>query len=392
MTAHDAKPNADLYPLPPPEQTRGKAGWQFVYWVLGGALVGFLLAHFDMTLSLPFDRDHVSLPTILVSILLALWLQVLIHEAGHVVAGRLGGKRLLVAGFGPWRLLRQDGRWHIQWVGQIQGISGFAAMYTPHGHTERKSQAALFMLGGPLGNLVGAGLAVILAPMLPDGASWLRELAFWLFVMGLVTAALNLLPLNVGGWRSDGHQLLALLRNDPSVTAEMQRGQLLALTMAGIRPREWPQELVPAAPGETDSPAARFGSQFFRMELALDTGDTKLAGECAAALAGDFWHMPDGQRQGAAVLLALHAAWFLEDRDLLEAWLEHVCGGLVRQDCAKALLEAEAARLSRQPEVMQEALERAEATLSGVIDEVSRTQFRERINELAGRADKITRA
>ena len=364
MTAQDTTPNAGLYPTPPPERVRGSAGWQFFAWVIGGALVGFLLAHFDVSLSLPIERGQVSLPVTLVAILLALWLQILLHEAGHVVAGRLGGKQLIVAGLGPWRLQRQDEHWHVQWVGQVQGISGFAAMYTPHGQVEGKRETALFMLGGPLGNLVGTGLAMILVAMLPEGAYWLRELTYWLFAFGLVLAAINLVPFNTGGWHSDGHQLLAL-------------------SMAGIRPRDWPQELVPTAPSETDPLAARFGSHFFRMELALDTGNTELGAECAAALAEDYWRMPDGQRQGAAVQLALYAAWFLADRELLEAWRPHVSGGLIRQDCVQALLESESARLAGDRQAMLEALERAEKALPAVIDEVSRAQFRERIDQLA---------
>jgi len=122
------------------------------------------------------------------------------------------------------------------------------------------------------------------------------------------------------------------------------------------------------------------------MELALDTGATELADGCARQLAANFWEYPDGQRQGVAVLVALHAAWTLEDRELIEAWLPHSVGGLVRQDCARALLAAESCRLAGDFDGMRTNIDQSRAALDSVIDEASRSQFSERLDYLTGLA------
>lgn len=366
--------NAHLYPSPRPKQNGSGGAAQWVVFILAGGLAGYFFAHFELTL--------LNLPVILLMSLLAVWLQTLIHEAGHVIAGSLGGKRLIAAGMGPLRLLRVEGGWRLQWAGSLQGIGGFAAMYTPHGKIETRRHTAVFILGGPLANLFAVGICLIMLFGISPETTLLLQFLYWQIGIGLVFAGVNLLPLRVGGWCTDGHQLLSLLREDSTIPFQLQLSQLIALSMAGVRPRHWPEDLIPARPTESDPAEQRIAIQFFRMELALDTGNGALAEECAAELAPMLWDMPDGQRQGIAVLIALHAAWFLEDRDLLEAWLSLIQGGLVKPDCARAVLEAESGRLAGDKRTMLQALNRAEAALPSVIDKASRQQFQERIADL----------
>lgn len=377
--------NSHLYPSPQPRQSGSGGAGQWLVFILVGGLSGFYFSHFGIPSN--FESALLDWFVMLLMVVLAIWVQTLIHEVGHVVAGYLVGKRLIAGGMGPLRLVRMAEGWRLQWVGSVQGIGGFAAMYTPHDQIEKRRHNAVFILGGPAANLIAAGLSLMALLVISPEATLLRQLLDWLLIIGLVFALVNLMPFKVGGWSTDGRTLLNLLREDATLPTQLKLSQLLALGMAGVRPRDWPADLIPASPTESTPEELRMASHLFRMELALDTGDRALSEQCAAELAANLWDSPDGQRQGIAVLMALHAAWFLEDRDLLEAWLTHIQGGLVRQDCALAVLQAESGRLAGDRDTMLEALRRAEAALQTVLDEASRQQFRERITDLTGTAD-----
>src|SRR5690606_14281191 len=81
-------------------------GMQLVQWVMGG------IGGFALVAGLDAFADDVSFPLLAAMLALAiamLWLQVLVHEAGHALAGVLVGRRLVAAGIGPLRLERGVG-------------------------------------------------------------------------------------------------------------------------------------------------------------------------------------------------------------------------------------------------------------------------------------------
>lgn len=281
------------------------------------------------------------LVAVLVALPFALWLQVLLHEAGHALAGLLVGRRFVGAGLGPLRLERGDGAWMLRWGGGIGGIGGFAAML-PRGPEGRRA-AAVFLLGGPLANLLAAALAAFAlarleAPGLVAGAA-LGASA----VAGCLLGVANLLPFRSRGWSSDGQGLLELVRGG-STWRVMQAQQLvMAAAMAGVRPRDWPAAALAQAHA---APAAlQAATQCLRMSMALDRNEMASAHDAALALAVLWPGTPDGQRQGVAVMLASYAAR-RGDAALLAAWRPHCEGGILDLSPYRLWLDAEAAMLA----------------------------------------------
>lgn len=336
-----------LYPRPAAstgQSTKpGKTPWPMLalQFVLGG-IGGFaLIAGLDSLV------DDIPLPLLglgLVILLAMLWLQVVVHEAGHAIAGLATGRRLIAAGMGPLRLERGVGGWQLRWGGGVQGIGGFAAMLPARDRRESRGRLAMFLLGGPLANLLcgGAALAVLLAA--PPAGDFARiALAATAFGGGLL-GVVNLLPFQSHGWHSDGHGLRELARDTPLFHAMRGQQDVLALALAGVRPRDWPAELLGEVPDTLPASGAA-AIHSLRMGRALDGDDWPTARTTAIALADLYPGLPDGQRQGIATTLAAYAAR-TGDAALLAAWRPLCDGGLLDLGPYRLWLDAEAAALA----------------------------------------------
>jgi hypothetical protein len=333
-----------LYPRPAaPAEKPKKTPWPLLALQFGlGGVGGFaLMGWVDRLVEIP---SLASLVGSLVLVLAMLWLQIVVHEAGHAIAGRLVGRRLVAAGVGPLRLECGVGGWQLRWGGGVQGLGGFAAMLPARDTRETPRQMATFLLGGPLANLLCAAVAgAVLWAAPPDNGMATVALAATAFG-GVLMGVVNLLPFQSSGWYSDGHGLRELTRNTPLVHAIRGHQDALALSMAGVRPRDWPAELVADVPDTLpDSGAAAL--HILRMSRALDCDDWPMAHATASALVDLYPRMPDGQRQGVAATLAIYAAR-TADAALLAAWRPLCEGGLLDLAPYRLWLDAEAAAMA----------------------------------------------
>lgn len=331
-----------LYPAPrgarAPAMSWPMLGLQFLLGV-GVGVGGIMLAD-----RLSGGLDGRTLAAVLVALPVAGWLQLLLHEAGHALAGLLVGRRFVGAGVGPLRLERGQGTWMLRWGGGVGGIGGFAAML-PRG-PEGRIAAAVVLFAGPLANLLAAGLAAYAlarldAPGLVPGAA-LAATA----VAGTLLGVANLLPFRSGGWSSDGQGLLDLARGGVVWQVAQAQQLVVAAAMAGVRPRDWPAG--PLAHAHALPVHLQGAAQSLHMSMALDRGDMDTANATAHALAALWPDAPDGQRQGLALMLASYAAR-CGDAELLAAWRPHCEGGMLDLMPYRLWLDAEAALLAGEP-------------------------------------------
>ena len=368
-----------LYPRvePPKEAARGSLRAQAVQLALGAAGGYGVIVAID---ALPGELTLPLLAGVLAVALLMLWLQILVHEAGHTLAGLLAGRRFIAAGVGPIRLERGDGAWNLRWGGGIKGLGGFAATF-PTG-PERRRWAAVFILGGPVANLASAAIAggvlVLAGVSQPLAVAALGSTA----LAGLLLGVVNLIPLQSHGWHSDGHGLRELLRDSPAWRVMQGQQLALAAAMAGIRPREWPATSFDAS-GELPV-QARASALSLGTSVALDRGDLDAAREAARALAGLWPGLPDGQRQAVAAVVASYAAR-AGDAELLAAWRPHCEGGLLDLSPYRLWLDAEAAAMAGDAEAARALVVQARGALPRVHDRSSTVVLGEYLDALEGR-------
>lgn len=178
---------------------------------------------------------------------------VLVHELGHYGVARALGWRVpifiwgtLVIRLTPFRVMHSaNALGGSQW--------GAIVAVPPPGREGRISWIAIYA-GGPLATLLCGVMAFAVAFAARTNLD--GGIAFALFaVLCLIDAAFNLLPFTRG---NDGRQIVDFLRGRDVVRSALY-ARLYEQELNGVRPRDWPAELVEAMRRETlwrDAPEA----------------------------------------------------------------------------------------------------------------------------------------
>lgn len=377
--------SAFLPPQAPPAPSRGRA-WlklmaMLVLWFVGGGLAGALGAWAGLRFEplLP----PVSWWLVLGVAVAMVWPHIVLHEAGHAALGIARGMQPMAFGIGPLRWDRGASGWRFRRGTAVAGISGFAALLPVGERGLSRVDQALYLLGGPLANLATGALALGLLPLAGDNR-WVASALLGSGASALLLGLVNLVPFHSQGWRSDGRGLLDLLRRSPEAALQQRLTQVMALNMAGVRPRDWPEALVPQALDAPSSPMLAVNGDLLRLSWAMDRGDATAAAAAARRATAAFHTVPEALRPHVAVALAGHAARSLRDPALLAAWRPLCEGGVTDLALMRDWLDAERAVLTDAPagdalRVAREGLDRAPDPVTGLL-------LREYLADLAQRA------
>lgn len=380
---------ADLHPLPLPPETKPKPGWAAWARLLGkflvGAVVGFGTAWLVTRL---FDLDGWALLGLFAAFAVFYWLHTVLHEAGHAIAGLAVGYKPLLFGLGPLRFERGGDGWFLRWGGWLDGVGGFAFMLPPAEVRPSPRREALYVLGGPLANLITGVPVLLLASTAPPGPWMVLGLGFG--AAGLVIGVFNLLPLKVGtgAWLSDGAQLVQLYR-DPEYTSGVLRIQrLMQWSMSGQRLRDMPTSLLPERPlpdPASDSLLDLY-DVYVRHAVAIERGEAGRARDCARWWVANWPRTDPDMRNVVALCMAMHAALIEDDLALLQAWRPLVTDDpLTDLSSYQAWLDAEIAfREGRQAEA-RTLLAKARAALPRIREAGTRVVVTEYLDALEAR-------
>ena len=200
---------------------------------------------------------------------------VLVHELGHFIAAALLDFEILGASLGPFRWRCLHGKHSFQ-VSAKKLFSGSIAA-APRDLELWRAKMLIVTLGGPLATL-GAGLiAAKLFFLLPQFA-WLHtffalsaELNFFVLLLGFIPNGIE------AKRRNDAALFWLLLRNGLAATDLRHYHQLTQLKLAGIRPCDYPQQLLAQLADWQGRPDTNLLIATATMEWALDSGDVETA-------------------------------------------------------------------------------------------------------------------
>ncbi len=186
----------------------------------------------------------------LLGMYLAFFVQIVVHEAGHLAFGLMSGYRFVsfnVLGF-VWQK-DEKGSFRVGRM-QIAGAGGQCLMAPPD-YNGGDFPFTLYNLGGVLINLIAAALCGLLALMIP--VTWVRILLVMQAVVGAFSALTNGLPLPMAAIQNDGKNLLCIRKDLHARRAFWVQMSMAAALAQGVRLKDMPEDWFAPFPEEAMS-------------------------------------------------------------------------------------------------------------------------------------------
>ncbi len=313
-------------PRPTPQQKKSQR-WQQV--------LSTAVMLISMTLLLPLvlraPRPDFVVPSTAVLILstfvlfpLALFVAVVWHESGHLLAAWLAGFRFVLVTFGPLRIAREAGGLRlslihnnlVQWQGR--------ALSVPPTFGDHRQQRIFFLAGGPLATLIQLLLLLSINYWLRDEAiAYAGGLALlWLLLAAVMTLPATAIPQKIGSSYTDAARIWQMWRGGAALAEELALTNLVEASLRGVPPAALDPEFVArilAAPPESSEALA---GHYIAHTRALDRGDI---GEAAVFLDQTLTLLkchPPAQRSPIFFATAAYfTARYGHDLPQAEAWL-----------------------------------------------------------------------
>lgn len=181
--------------------------------------------------------------TMITLLLLSIFLVLLIHELGHVAGGLIGGNTFALLIVGPLRVEVEEEKLRWRFNKSLSAFGGLA-LTMPNSTENFKRRRALTVAAGPGASLLLAviclGAVFLINPTVIQGA-----FRFFLFCLGglsFTIFAATIIPMQAGGFLSDGMQLVQIFSNNPSAKRYEALLQLMARIQQGLRPKDIGEE------------------------------------------------------------------------------------------------------------------------------------------------------
>ncbi len=236
--------------------------------MLVGGVCGFLtVVELESmgAMDMPFWAYMLTLLGMVLALYLAFIIQIIVHEAGHLVCGLLTGYGFSSFRIGSLMLIRQDGKLRLKQF-SLAGTGGQCLLVPPN-MVDGKIPYVLYNLGGFLTNILAAAIGLALLPLSSKGP--LHFFFLLTGVIGIGFALVNGIPMNAGGVSNDGHNARCLGKNPNALRAFWLQMKINEAQAAGVRVKDMPEE-------------------WFELPLQEDMGNSLCS---AQAVIRTSWHM-----------------------------------------------------------------------------------------------------
>ncbi len=210
--------------------------------VLIGAICGVLFMKFlnkTETAGTSGGGKILTILVALVSMCAVLILQIIIHEAGHLVFGLLTGYRFISFRVYSFMWMKDNDRIRFKRM-SIAGTGGQCLMAPPE-LKDGKMPVQLYNYGGAIMNLIASAISGGLSLLCPAG-SLFRPFLLMMLVTGIAYALMNGLPLRMSLANNDGRNAWDLARSPEAVRAFWTTMKMNELSARGVCLRDMPEE------------------------------------------------------------------------------------------------------------------------------------------------------
>lgn len=223
-----------------------KIKWQqyigLVFFMLIGAVCGVLMAQYleqraevDTTMA----EELFSLACLFVCMYAAMLIQIIIHEAGHLVFGLLTGYKFSSFRIFSFMWVKEEGKIRLKRM-SIAGTGGQCLM-SPPDMVDGRIPVVLYNLGGSLMNIVASLVFFVLYLMLKE-VPFVSVLFLMLGIIGIAFAIMNGVPMRMGTVDNDGYNAFSLTRNSEALRSFWIQMKVNAEIAKGIRLKDMPGE------------------------------------------------------------------------------------------------------------------------------------------------------
>lgn len=211
--------------------------------IVCGGVAGVLLARVEDQ-GLEFWQGMVAM---ILAIYGAMLIQIIVHEAGHLVFGLISGYEFSSFRIGNMMFLKEDGKIRVRKF-SIAGTAGQCLM-SPPDLVDGKMPVVLYNLGGCIFNLIVSVIFGVLACV--KGENPIVFIIYVAFaVIGVAFALTNGIPLMVGPISNDGHNAMSLGKNPKAMQAFWLQLKVNNEQAKGKRLKEMPESWFPVPADE----------------------------------------------------------------------------------------------------------------------------------------------
>ncbi len=225
---------------------------------------------------LPPEKFFPGLLGVYVFLLLFYFLQVVVHEGGHLIFGLLTGYKYSSFRIGSFMWVKTEGKLKLKRF-SLSGTGGQCLMAPPD-MVDGKIPYVLYNLGGCIANVVVSviPMVVVLVVWKPTYANFMVLL--WAGI-GLFTVILNGIPMKLQGMPNDGHNAWSLGKHPEALKAFWLQMKINEQVALGKRLKELPKEWfeLPSEDGMQNSLIATVA--VFACNRLLDEGNYAEAAE-----------------------------------------------------------------------------------------------------------------
>ena len=231
-----------------------KSVFKFLRSIVIGILVGFglVMAGFALFSDKPVSDLFGAIASVnmvvtmiasFIAVLLALVVQTLIHEAGHLLFGLISGYRFVSFRIFNFTFINSGGHLAVKRF-SVLGTAGQCLMAPPSHIPLHQVPSALSNFGGVIANVITATIALIALLALESSQRDAFVVMFLSFMVliGLAYTFLNGIPMKIGGMPNDGYNGLYLGRHVNSRVCFGRQLMVSEQVQNGVRPGEMPDE------------------------------------------------------------------------------------------------------------------------------------------------------
>lgn len=205
--------------------------------------------------------------SILILFYVSAYLQIVIHEGGHLIFGLLCGYHFVSFRVGSFMWIKKDGKIQLKRY-SLMGTGGQCLMMPPSPYREN-FPVMLYNMGGSITNLIVAGIFLLMNQFLHLNFV-LAIFAMCMGIIGIIYAMLNGIQMSSGPVNNDGYNALHLGKSQYEKWGFWMQLNINALLNKGMRLKEMPMEWFQIPEGADPESSMIASVQLMEMSRFID--------------------------------------------------------------------------------------------------------------------------